>query len=747
MEDKNFIKNSLLFDAEWYCKTYGYGKYLDAAAHYLRIGWREGKNPSAFFSTADYLKKNPDVAAANMNPLLHFEKYGVKEGRYRAEIAAVMPEIFKRHPYCKSEFVGGLLRVRITNACNAKCRYCGVRLNFGEEVNHAMDSNWLYEICKPLYSSPAVILITGGDAFFAKESYNFMKFLSENCPQVTIMTESNGIAFNEKFQDLACENLFHTHFSLNASNAEIFAKSCWDKGDENTARKMYSLILRNIKSYLSKLQAADRICFAPDLSMVINKDNFSDVANFVELALRLRAAFTMFFFDYTENDMNSEYFSNPETSRPALKTLMELERVLADKFLIYFRLWIPTKEAAIIQQQVEATPLEMLNKKYAKFLELAKDRSITGEFEKRNAIRRAIGKTELDFVNDFTPTIHLKQNADRDICSAPWDGVDVMTNGNINFCCFFEPTLNIKNFLHRDSNGKEFVNWDEILNSFEYAAARYRILKDDFRGCQICCPLNSVSSPIESATKFNLDRKSYSGKICACCGNEVEKYLPLDENFLKTLQKYNFDYNAPFEMLNLREYNCPICGSADRERAFALVMKKILNPNKKIRILDIAPRHCITDFVKKNFPLADYKTADLFMPEADYKLDICDMKEIASGSVDFFICSHVLEHVTDDLKAMRELKRILSDEGCGIVVVPLDLSKAEIDEDINCTDIAERWRRFGQDDHLRAYSKAGFLQRLKSVGFTVEQYDKKFFGKELMAENGLTLTSTVYVVR
>mgnify|MGYP002627454976 CR=1 FL=1 len=62
MEDKNFIKNSLLFDAEWYCKTYGFGEYFDAAEHYLNVGWREGKNPSAFFSTADYLKKNPDVA-------------------------------------------------------------------------------------------------------------------------------------------------------------------------------------------------------------------------------------------------------------------------------------------------------------------------------------------------------------------------------------------------------------------------------------------------------------------------------------------------------------------------------------------------------------------------------------------------------------------------------------------------------------------------------------------------------------
>lgn len=499
---KNFIKNSLLFDAAWYCKTYGFGEYFDAAEHYLNIGWREGKNPSAFFSTADYLEKNPDVAAAGLNPLLHFEKHGVKEGRYRAEIQKVLPEILKHHPECKSEFEGGLLRIRITNACNAKCRYCGVRISFGEEVNHAMDSNWLYEICKPLYSQAGVLLITGGDAFFAKESYNYMNFLSENFPRLTIMTESNGIAFNEKFQNLACKNLFRTHFSLNASNAEIYAKSCWDVDDGITARKMYSLILRNIKSYISKLQVENKICFAPDLSMVINRDNFNDVENFVELALKLRATFVVFFFDYTENDMTSDYFSSPETSRPALKTLMELERVLAGKFFIYFRLWIPTKEAEILQQEVESTPIEILNQKYAKFLELTKDRSMIDEFNKRNEIRRANGKRELSFIEDFMPTLHLKENTDREICAAPWNGIDLYPNGDINFCCFYEHTLNIKKFIR---NGA--VNWDEILNSFEYASARYRILRDDFRGCQVCCPLNSVTSPIESPTKFNFDRK------------------------------------------------------------------------------------------------------------------------------------------------------------------------------------------------------------------------------------------------
>ena len=176
LEDIKLIENSILFDADWYKKTYGLGKYLDAAKHYLEVGWREGKEPSPFFSAEDYYNKNPDVRDADVNALLHFLKYGFKEGRYSDEIKKVMPEILKRHPECKSDLNGGLLRIRITNACNAKCRYCGVRLTFGEEANHAMESSWYYELCKPLYEKLGMIMITGGDAFFAKESYNYMKF-------------------------------------------------------------------------------------------------------------------------------------------------------------------------------------------------------------------------------------------------------------------------------------------------------------------------------------------------------------------------------------------------------------------------------------------------------------------------------------------------------------------------------------------------------------------------------------------
>jgi hypothetical protein len=69
--------------------TKGYlAAYADVAAaginpleHYLTYGWKEGRDPSAQFDTKQYLAANGDVAAAGLNPLLHYLEYGAVEGR------------------------------------------------------------------------------------------------------------------------------------------------------------------------------------------------------------------------------------------------------------------------------------------------------------------------------------------------------------------------------------------------------------------------------------------------------------------------------------------------------------------------------------------------------------------------------------------------------------------------------------------------------------------------------------------
>ena len=55
--------------------------HIDPLAHYEAIGWTEGRNPSAAFSTNKYLAAYPDVKAAHLDPLVHYIVLGQAEGR------------------------------------------------------------------------------------------------------------------------------------------------------------------------------------------------------------------------------------------------------------------------------------------------------------------------------------------------------------------------------------------------------------------------------------------------------------------------------------------------------------------------------------------------------------------------------------------------------------------------------------------------------------------------------------------
>ena len=118
---------------------------------------------------------------------------------------------------------------------------------------------------------------------------------------------------------------------------------------------------------------------------------------------------------------------------------------------------------------------------------------------------------------------------------------------------------------------------------------------------------------------------------------------------------------------------------------------------------------------------ADYTTADLESPLADLHFDVQRIP-LPDASCDVLICNHLLEHVADDRLAMREFHRILRPGGWGVLLSPVDRSRAVTFEDDSITDPAERTRIFGQYDHRRIYGR-DYGQRLREAGFEVEEID------------------------
>jgi SAM-dependent methyltransferase len=238
-------------------------------------------------------------------------------------------------------------------------------------------------------------------------------------------------------------------------------------------------------------------------------------------------------------------------------------------------------------------------------------------------------------------------------------------------------------------------------------------------------------------------------KVCPVCSNEFPNFLPLPSNFFEIFHRLRVPYSLDqFETLNLGQYTCPVCQASDRDRLYALFLRAYTQqrPGQALRLLDIAPSPSLSRFLK-GLPGVQYRSADLMSPLADDKVDITDMNCYASGSFDLIVCSHVLEHVPDDAKAIGELNRVLAPGGAAILMVPILLGLQQTDEDPGVTDVNERWRRFGQDDHVRMYARSDFLQRLQTGGFQVENFDAAKFGRELFQQCGITEQSVLYIGR
>jgi SAM-dependent methyltransferase len=235
---------------------------------------------------------------------------------------------------------------------------------------------------------------------------------------------------------------------------------------------------------------------------------------------------------------------------------------------------------------------------------------------------------------------------------------------------------------------------------------------------------------------------------CPVCSKRVTNFGPISPYYQENRSKYGYPFTFDDqETMNAEQYICPFCGASDRCRLYALYIQQMLNDgllHDGFSLLDIAPSRPLQNFLRQ-IPNIKYHSADKFMEDVDFAVDVTNMAEISSNSYDMFICSHVLEHVDDDRKALSELFRVLKPGGRGILMVPIVLKLEKTDEDPTITDEATRWRRFGQYDHVRLYSKTDFMQRICDAGFVLKTYGAEYFGRDVFKECGISFKSVLYV--
>jgi SAM-dependent methyltransferase len=217
----------------------------------------------------------------------------------------------------------------------------------------------------------------------------------------------------------------------------------------------------------------------------------------------------------------------------------------------------------------------------------------------------------------------------------------------------------------------------------------------------------------------------------------LNQYCPVCKGYIRRFFPHG---NPPREHVK-----CPVCGSLERHRLDWLMFKKNtdLFDGKPKTMLHIAPENFMEVRFKRIKNL-NYFSADLNRPNAMVKLDITDIS-CPDNTFSLIYCSHVLEHVQNDHKAIAEFYRVLKPNGWAVLQVPITTDKTY--ENPAITEPEDRKKNFGQWDHVRRCGP-DYINRMKSAGFITKRlYATDVVNESDCARMGIQLDRLIFFCR
>lgn len=162
---------------------------------------------------------------------------------------------------------------------------------------------------------------------------------------------------------------------------------------------------------------------------------------------------------------------------------------------------------------------------------------------------------------------------------------------------------------------------------------------------------------------------------------------------------------------------CPRCLSKNQHRLMWLVYQKLQNEIIGKKILHCSPNRALKEKFSKDF---DYLSID-FPPreglsgiaKAGLNQDLRDTC-FKNEYFDIIVCSHVLDQIEEDEKAIKEIHRILKPNGIALIVVPIypeEKTKKLLEPILN------HWWRCGYD----------YFNKLRKAKFSVEVIKYDYF--------------------
>jgi SAM-dependent methyltransferase len=227
------------------------------------------------------------------------------------------------------------------------------------------------------------------------------------------------------------------------------------------------------------------------------------------------------------------------------------------------------------------------------------------------------------------------------------------------------------------------------------------------------------------------------GYTCNYCGASYIKFAPWypkPEN-AAVLTKYHVIAGYGENII------CPACSSTARERLLKAVIIASIDIEKK-QVLHISPEKNLFDYIKQQAIVTTVDYHPQFYKSIDPAVQFADATRLsfADDSFDIVIGNHIMEHIPDDMAAMKEIYRVLKPGGTAILQVPFSATLVNTVEEPAINNPARQSALFGQHDHVRIYALTDYMERLMKAGFSVnyQRYESlaSFYKYAIQEEEG-----------
>jgi len=179
--------------------------------------------------------------------------------------------------------------------CNLRCSFC-YQTSFSSERT---SDEILYEKLRPVYERTQFHAIVGGEITVIPGMKEYLTFLGDNYPKMTLLFGTNGVLLDDDWLDLVERYGFLVNYSLNASTAQAYQKVHPTGNYQKIYEKIYGNLLRAVERQRSSGRP-----LINNISMVLTEETLNDVQPFAKTAARL--GLNAFFRFQVDKEMRPE---------------------------------------------------------------------------------------------------------------------------------------------------------------------------------------------------------------------------------------------------------------------------------------------------------------------------------------------------------------------------------------------------------------------------------------------------------